>query len=234
MGRHPYLVTGANGLLTSAIARLLFQLGPPPLLHYHRSTNRIGELFEAGPTLQADLRSSADRERLGGWAKRHAPLAGVVLGASSFEKTPFDTTTTEQISKVLELELGSHLDVTRRLSGLLADDGRLLFFSDVGTRLGWPSYPAYLAAKAGIEAAVKSLARSLGPRIVVCCIAPGSLKGAPPPPEGAIRERTPLGRAGTPDEVAGAVVRFLHLPPSVVQGQTLLIDGGRHLARDYS
>lgn len=216
-------------MLTCEVARRLAERAAPLLLHLHDHRQRARDLVAIHPTLQADLGVPEGRRLLAGWAERHAPLGGIVLGASRFSSTPVRSVSLEEIQRIIALELESHLDLVLRLHPLVVDRGRIVFFSDVGVRLGWPSYPAYLAAKGGVEAATRSLARSLGPRLIVTCVAPGSIEGAPAPPEGVVTGDTALGRTGLPEEVAEAVVRWLGLPAVVIAGQCLRIDGGRRL-----
>lgn len=225
----PWLVTGANGLLTSAVARRLEERGEQLILHVHRGRDRVAGLVQRYPVRAADLASPHGARDIAAWALSHAPLGGLVLGASAFVKTPLSTIDPPEIERQLRIEIGSHLEIIARLGPSIADGGVIILFSDVGVRLGWPSYPVYLAAKGALEAASRSLARSLGPRVVVTCVAPGSLEGAPSPPEGTLAGRTALGRAGTPEEVADAVIRWIGLPAGVIHGACLLVDGGRHL-----
>jgi len=197
-GREPYLVTGANGLLTSAIVGALARQGTPLLLHVHRRTHRLPSVNAARDPFRADLARPGERRRLAGWAGRRAPLAGLILGASRFVKTPAASVTAETIGQVLALELEAHLDLALGLAPRVRDGGVILFFSDTGLRVGWPSYPVYLAAKGGLEAATRSLARALGPRLTVCCVAPGSVEGAPGMDAVMVKERTALGRPAAP------------------------------------
>jgi len=221
------VVTGANGLLASAIAHLLAGEGLPLLLHIHRRSERLAGIAGTHPTVAADLGTAAGRDLLVRRAGELAPLGGLVLAASRFEGT--GDATSEGVAATLSLDLEAPLDLALRLAPSMAPGARIVLFSDTGTVLGWPSYPAYLAAKGGIEALTLSLARRLGPRTVVLAVAPGALEGAPPPPDSVVEHRTALGRLGTPGEVARAVLRFAALPAPVCHGQILLVDGGRRL-----
>ncbi len=225
--RGAWLVTGANGLLSSAIATRLDAETLPLLLHIHRRSDRLASLRERHPTLEADLATTAGRDRLIETASRLAPLGGLVLAASDFRATP--RSGDPEVSAILRLDLEAPLDLALRLAPHLGPGGRIVLFSDTGTTLGWPSFPVYLAAKGGLEAATRSLARRLGPRLVVLCAAPGALEGAPAPPDPVVLHLTPLARLGTPAETAEAILRFAALPPSVCHGACLPIDGGRRL-----
>jgi NAD(P)-dependent dehydrogenase (short-subunit alcohol dehydrogenase family) len=152
-----------------------------------------------------------------------------VLGASRFTKTPVVGLTPDTIREVLELELQVHLELVTCLAAHLVDGARVVLFTDTAVAFGWADYPVYLAAKGGLDAAVRSLALALGPRVTVFAVAPGSLEGTPPPPDGDPRDTTALGRRGRRTEVAAAVTGLMGLPSAVVQGATVAVDGGRRL-----
>ncbi len=222
----PVLLTGANGLLISALATRL-QRFSPLLLQVHRRRNRLGTAgLEGHPVVEADLSSGHGVVTVAEAARRAAPLGGLVLGASAFEKTHPVADQPQQVRDVLALELAAHLELIHRLHASVQDGGRIVLFSDAGIPRGWPSYDAYLAAKAGVETATRSLARALGPRIVVFCIAPGLTRGAASPPQGTTLEDVALGRAADPGEIATFVIRAWNLPSAVTHGQVLHVDGG--------
>ncbi len=94
-------------------------------------------------------------------------------------------------------------------------------------------HPLYCMAKAALAAMTRSLALDLGPDIRVNGVAPGAVlwpsDGKPYADQQAMLARTPLQRAGTPDDVAGAVLWLLRDAPFVT-GQTIRVDGGRTLS----
>lgn len=222
----PVLLTGANGLLVSAVASRL-QRFSPLLLHVHRRKDRLEAAgLQGHPVVKTDLSSEHGVATVAAAAERVAPLGGMVLGASSFQKTHPGTARPRQVRDVLSLELAAHLELIHRLHGSVHDGGRIVLFSDAGIPRGWPSYDAYLAAKAGLEAATRSLARALGPRLIIFCVSPGLSRGAASPPQGTTLEHVVLGRAADPGEIATFVVRAWHLPPAVTHGHVLHVDGG--------
>ena len=111
--------------------------------------------------------------------------------------------------------------------------GRIINFSDWLAASGRPGYkefiPYYTAKMAGL-ALTQALALELAPQIQVNAIAPGPILAPPDMSEEEIREverATPLGRWGGPEEIAKAVV-FL-AETDFVTGETIRVDGGRHL-----
>jgi NAD(P)-dependent dehydrogenase (short-subunit alcohol dehydrogenase family) len=112
--------------------------------------------------------------------------------------------------------------------------GRILSFSDWTARSGRPRYRGYVpyyVAKAGVVALTEALALELASdNILVNAIAPGPILAPPDMTEEdrrAVEEATPLGRWGGELEVAKAVVALLD--GDFVTGETLRIDGGRHV-----
>jgi len=113
--------------------------------------------------------------------------------------------------------------------------GRIVNFSDWIARSGRPRYLGYVpyyVAKAGTIALTEALALELAAdHILVNCIAPGPIL-APPGTTAdelaAVEQATPLGRWGGEDEIAKAILALLD--SDFITGETIRVDGGRHLA----
>ena len=109
--------------------------------------------------------------------------------------------------------------------------GRIVSISSVTAQLGTPGQVNYAAAKAGLHGATRALARELGRYgITVNAVAPGLIDTdmLPPGMLDATLHDIPLGRVGTPDDVAAAV-RYLVSPGAAyVSGQVLGVNGGLH------
>jgi NAD(P)-dependent dehydrogenase (short-subunit alcohol dehydrogenase family) len=122
--------------------------------------------------------------------------------------------------------------------GLFADDARVFGLTSEGNALAWKGYAAVSAAKAALEAAVRSIATELGPFGVRCnVLQPGvtqtpALAAIPGSDRlvAASRRRNPLGRLTSPEDVAN-VVYLLSLPEAAwVNGALLRVDGGEHVS----
>jgi pteridine reductase len=101
--------------------------------------------------------------------------------------------------------------------------GTVVMIEDVAAYQPWPSFAAHCAAKAAQAMLTRVFARALAPDVRVCGIAPGSV-AVEPDQEGRRAAETLLGRVGSPDDVANAVV-FL-AGAGFVTGTSLVVDGG--------
>jgi pteridine reductase len=109
-----------------------------------------------------------------------------------------------------------------------AEDGLLVLVEDVAAYQPWPSFAPHCAAKAAEAMLTRVLARALAPDVRVCGIAPGPVAVSEEQEERRAAE-TLLGRTGSPDDVADAVLYLVSA--SFVTGTTLVVDGGRLLRR---
>jgi pteridine reductase len=104
--------------------------------------------------------------------------------------------------------------------------GVVVMIEDVAAYQPWPSFAAHCAAKAAQAMLTRVFARALAPEVRVCGIAPGTVAVEPGQEERRTAE-TLLGRVGSPDDIAGAVVYLTQA--SFVTGTSLVVDGGRLL-----
>ena len=105
--------------------------------------------------------------------------------------------------------------------------GLVVMIEDVASFQPWASFAAHCGAKAAQAMLTRVLAKALGPEIRVCGVAPGTVATQPELEERRAAE-TLLGRIGTPDDVAGAVVYLIGA--RFVTGSTIFVDGGRLIA----
>jgi NAD(P)-dependent dehydrogenase (short-subunit alcohol dehydrogenase family) len=109
---------------------------------------------------------------------------------------------------------------------LAGEGGRIVNISSLGALKAWTQNAHYCSSKAGVVMLTRALAKAWAPKIAVNSVAPGVI------PFGQMDERierfiaaTPAGRAGTGDEVAGAVLFFL-TSTKFITGQLVAVDGG--------
>jgi pteridine reductase len=121
---------------------------------------------------------------------------------------------------------GSFFVTQAAAAALRQAGGCVVMIEDVAAYQPWPSFAAHSAAKAAQAMLTRVLARALAPEVRVCGVAPG-----PVAVERGLEERraaeTLLGRIGSPEDVADAVVYLAGA--SFVTGTTLVVDGGRSL-----
>lgn len=136
----------------------------------------------------------------------------------------------------LDLNLTAVFTGARAAARVMEDGGVIVNISSRAARKGSPNNGPYAVAKAGVDILTSTLALELSPRIRVNGVAPGPIPtevfmeffdaSEEDLPALAKRLGVPLGRLGTPDDVANAVV-FLSSPASSwITGETILVDGG--------
>ncbi|MFA9401205.1 MAG: SDR family NAD(P)-dependent oxidoreductase, partial [Acidobacteriota bacterium] len=144
---------------------------------------------------------------------------------------PFAALTPEGWRAGIARNLDLAADVTRAALPEIArsDGGRIIFVSSVtGPLVSFPGSPAYSAAKAGLDGLMRALAIELGEvGTTVNSVNPGWIEtGSSPPEEIEAGRHTPVGRPGTPEEVAAAILMLAAPEASYITGQTLVVDGG--------
>src|SRR5690606_20720448 len=115
---------------------------------------------------------------------------------------------------------------------LRAARGAIVNLSDVYARAPRADLAAYATSKGALEAATHALAVAMAPEVRVNAVAPGAILWPDEGIDPALQERllamTPLGRTGTPEEIAAAVLWLLR-DATYTSGTVLSVDGGRHL-----
>lgn len=234
------LVTGAARRIGAAIALRLARAGCGVAIHCHRSLGaahetaaRCAALGVRAEVLPADLTdAAAARGLIAEVRTKFGRLDALINNAAEFAPMTLDGFDLPAWERTLRVNLTAPLVLAHAARDLLAAArGRIVNLCDAATQRPWPDYLAYVVSKGALETLTAVLARAMAPEVNVVGIAPGLVHGrddaAPAPPERWI-ERIPLGRAGTPEEVAAAV-EFVLRDGDYLTGAILPLDGGRRL-----
>ncbi|RKR44680.1 3-oxoacyl-ACP reductase FabG [Paraburkholderia sp. BL17N1] len=117
-----------------------------------------------------------------------------------------------------------------------AKGGRIINITSVVGSAGNPGQINYAAAKAGVAGMTRALAREIGSRgITVNCVAPGFIdtdmtKTLPEEQQTALKTQIPLGRLGTPEDIAHAVAFLASPQAGYITGTTLHVNGGMYMS----
>lgn len=235
------LVTGGSRGIGAAVVRRFAALGASLAIGYRARADAaealLAELSAAGTraaAFQGDLARPEDIDRL---VREAAAAFGrfdvVVNSAGIAPYRPLGSFDAAYIREVFDANVTGALLLTQAVvPHLVAPGGRIIHFS---SRIAFgpiPTSSVYAAAKAAVATLTHALSKELGPKgITINAVAPGVI--ATDMSEQIIRERgegiraaTPLGRIGTPEDIAG-IVTFLASPDAGwITGRTILADGG--------
>ncbi|HYT97826.1 MAG TPA: pteridine reductase [Casimicrobiaceae bacterium] len=238
------LITGGGKRVGAAICRRLHVAGANLMLHY-RSSAGEARLLQAElnhqransvALIQADLLDVAKLPSLVEQTlQTFGRLDGLVNNASSFFQTPVGEITVAGWNDLLGTNVQAPLFLSQAAAPALRKaQGAIVNITDIHAERPLKNYVVYSIAKAALVGLTRSLARELAPEVRVNAVAPGPILW---PDDEAFNEvsrqriisHTPLRREGRPDDIAAAV-KFLLADALYVTGDTLNVDGGRHVA----
>jgi 3-oxoacyl-[acyl-carrier protein] reductase len=244
------LVTGGGQGLGQAVVQHLLESGADVAIHYFSSETgarelkalaekmgRRAEIFRADLTKESEAAALVNRSAsfLGG-------LDVLVNNAGDLlERRAIESIDSAFWSRTMDINVTSMMWVTRAAVPWLLKNGQgsiVNLSSLAGRKGGHPGALAYSAAKGAVLAWTRALATELAPKgIRVNAVAPGLILGtrfhSTHTTEESARatiQRIPLGRAGTPDDVARAVVFLASEFDGFITGATLDINGGIYAA----
>jgi pteridine reductase len=236
------LITGAAKRVGAAIARALHAAGYDLALHYRDSRTDMETLcaeLEAGRR-DSTLAVAAELAELDHLPRiveqcmtRFGRLDALINNASAFYPTPVGTVTAQQWNDLFASNAQAPFFLAQAAAPYLKNtQGCIVNIVDIYAERPLARHPVYSMAKAALAMMTLALARELGPEVRVNAIAPGAVlwpeSGKAYADQQELIARSALQRAGTPEDVATAVL-FLVRDAKFTSGQILRVDGGRSL-----
>ncbi|MFG1716470.1 SDR family NAD(P)-dependent oxidoreductase [Micromonospora sp. NPDC049203] len=236
------IVTGGGRGIGAATARRLAADGHDLVIGYrtdHTAAETVAaDVRAAGRravTVAADTTDPDQVRLIFDAADRLGPLTGLVNNAGVTSPIgPFTDLRVTDLREVVDVNLIGYVLCAQQAARRLTSGGAIVNVSSVAATLGSPGeYVHYAAVKAATDTLTVGLAKELAPcGIRVNAVAPGIIRttiharsGVPDRPDSAAG-RIPMGRAGEPEEVAGAIAYLLGADASYTTGAVLRVGGG--------
>lgn len=231
------LVTGAGQRVGRAVALALGEAGMRVAVHYRSSregaektAERIRAAGGEATLFSADLAERDAARRLAD--ETLAAFGGLdllVASAASFERIRYDDVDDAAFDRSLALNLASPFALAHHLTpALRASRGSIVFVTCTSATAPFKHYLPYVVSKGALRQLMRTLALELAPDVRVNAVAPGTVL----PPEtmdadavARLVRQIPLGRHGTAEDVAQAVLYLAQAP--FVTGEEIVVDGGR-------
>jgi 3-oxoacyl-[acyl-carrier protein] reductase len=232
------LVTGASGGIGGAIARALYGAGAAVVLSGTREPalqTLAAELGERAHVAAADLAQPEAADRVVAAAEKATGALDILVNNAGFTRDGLAMRMKDSdFRAVLDVDLEAPFRLARAaMRGMMKRRaGRIIGIASIVGVTGNAGQANYAAAKAGMIGMSKALAQELASRgITVNCVAPGFIatpmtESLSPEQKAKLAERIPLGRLGTPADVAAAVLYLASDEAAWVTGATLHVNGG--------
>ena len=235
-------VTGGAKRIGKAIVELFASDGWKVIIHYNNSKADAEALADSinlknadtAFIVQGDLDKANEVDNIISKVDGFTETIDLLINnASTFYPTPIDDISEDHWEKLIGSNLKGPLFLIQGLKEKLkASNGSIINITDTNLTKGVANYSIYSAAKAGLEAITKGLARELAPEIKVNAIAPGAMLEPPnvtwtEDQKNKVIENIPLNRMGSEQDIAEAVKFLAH--SEYITGQTIKVDGGKSL-----
>jgi 3-oxoacyl-[acyl-carrier protein] reductase len=238
------LVTGASKGIGAACAAMFASFGALVAVHFNRDLTGaqkvVSSISRAGHkamSIQASLEVWSEAELLVDETERAlGGLDVVVLNHGIWKGAAIDEMTQAQYDEMMDVNLRGFMAVAGAAARRMKPrrSGRIILIASTAGQRGEAMHSHYAASKGAIISLTKSLAPELAPHgILVNCVAPGWVDT--PMSEGTLSDEQarsavfatiPLGRVGTPDEIAGPVVFLASSAATFITGEILNVNGG--------
>jgi 2-hydroxycyclohexanecarboxyl-CoA dehydrogenase len=233
------VVTGGAGAIGAATVRALSDAGLRVVV-CARTSAAASSVAEGDEAFGADLADPASVGELAAAISAAGPVDVLVNCAGWGEVQPFLDTTPQTWDTMLAVNLRAAIQLTHAILGQMAERGwgRLVFVGSDAGRVGSRNEAVYAAAKGGIAAFAKSIAHEVARNGVTSnVVSPGPTetprlvkyrethaeKMAP------LLRRIPLGRVGTPEDVAALIAFLCSDAAAYITGQVISVNGGLHM-----
>ena len=236
------LVTGASRGIGAAIARRLAEVGADVAVGYasnrtaaEEQTARISGMGRRAVAVGSDVSDPVALEEMAGIVEAELGSVDILISnAGIAPQQSLEEITVEDWDRVMNVNLRPAFLLAKQLApGMRRREwGRMVFISSVAAFTGGIVGPHYTTSKAGLIGLVHALAGSLAPHgVTVNAVAPALIEGGEtlPGDEESRRQlagRVPVGRLGSSEEVAEAVLSLVSNP--FITAQTVSVDGGMH------
>jgi NAD(P)-dependent dehydrogenase (short-subunit alcohol dehydrogenase family) len=232
------VVTGASGGIGSGIARRLSEAGARVVVHFNRRRDRAENLVaelggDTACAAAADLRDETAAAGLADLAvSRFGRLDIWINNAGVQPVAHLLEITSQDFAEVIGGTLASVANGTRAAATHMADGGAIVNVASIEALQPAIGHSHYVAAKAAVVAHTRAAALELGVRgIRVNAVAPGLIDRpglADDWPDGVARwdAACPLGRLGTPEDVADSCLFLASAAARWITGAVLVVDGG--------
>ncbi len=236
------LITGGNSGIGLATAKEFVNEGAYVYISGRRDTELAAAVKEIGKNvtgIQGDVSNLGDLDRLFAQVKREKGKLDIVFAnAGVATYAPFGKITEEHFDSIFDINVKGLLFTVQKALPLLPDGASVILNASVVASKGLSSNSVYSATKAAIRSFARTWTTDLKDRhIRVNAVSPGPIdtpglnnllasSGAGEQRLKALSTVVPLGRLGTPDEIARAVVFLASDDSSYVTGTELFVDGG--------
>lgn len=233
------LVTGAAHRVGRVIALALAREGADVVVHYGGSADAaretVSEIEAIGRRAllhQADMGSWDAAAGLGRRAIEHFGRVDLLVNsASSFVPNGLLDTSEADFDRAFDVNIKGPFALSQVVAKAMiaGDGGNIVNIVDEGAFYPWKAYVAHSLSKAALLALTRSQTLNLGPKVRVNAICPGPILKPPDYSEAqwqGLRKTNPLNALGTAEQVA-EIVLFLVTGPQFVNGDCIMLDGGR-------
>lgn len=225
------VLTGAAGAIGRAISALFLELGSRMVL----IDRDVSALPSGGRTIACDVRDAAAVERAIAEAAAPGGIDHLVLAAGIYRPAPLAHLTDAEWHEMMAVNLHGAFHCCRAAAPRMNPGGSIVALASIAGQRGSATFSHYAASKGGLLSFVRSLALELAPALRVNAVSPGPIDSPMIAPlmekrGPQILAQTPLGRLGTPEDVARAVAFLASDWAGYITGESLQVNGGAYLS----